>query len=143
MSRRMEVNRTDGGRYAVIDDGAVLGPFPTRAAAFAEVVARGGRVHLQWRRTVIAGETKPKDFTGEFEGSAAGRIYPLKAGLLTGSWQAFPHGHNPDTNTWSSGSMVVDTRDEAIELIERIYTKLIAGPDAKPPANSYAKAKGG
>lgn len=58
MSKRMDVRKTGAGwNYLVEDEGEFLGPFPSLAAAFREVINRGGRVHLEWSRTVIAGQS--------------------------------------------------------------------------------------
>ncbi|MBN9074274.1 MAG: hypothetical protein J0H34_22280 [Rhizobiales bacterium] len=137
----MEVKR-EGRGYLVVDEDETLGPFVSVAAAFREVLARGGRVHLEWGRTTIGGETRPKDFAARFEGQNAGRIYVMGAGTSAGLWGAFPSGHNRETSRMGGGSMIVDTRDEAIEFIERKFTELMAGVAQRPSANDYAKAKG-
>lgn len=139
----MDVRKTGAGwNYLVEDDGEFLGPFPSLAAAFREVINRGGRVHLEWSRTVIAGQSNPKDFSARFEDEEAGRIYIMTDGMSEGLWKAFPGGHNRETGRTGGGVMVVDTKDEAVEFIERKFTELMAGIEPKPAPNAYAKAKG-
>lgn len=138
----MEVNRAGGWSYLVIDNGEALGPFPSLAAAFREVIDRGGRVHLEWTRTVIAGKARPKDFTATFEGENAGRIYFEEGGMSERVWKAFPGGYNQDTGRTGGGVQPVDTRDEAVAFIERRFTELMAGVEPTRVPNAYAKAKG-
>jgi len=137
----MKVNRAAGPNYLVIDRGEAVGPFASLAKAFAEVLARGGRAHLAWERTVIAGETRPHDFSASFEDQNAGRIYLMSGGMSEGRWQAFPGGHNMETSRVGSGVQVVDTKDDAVAFIETMFTKLMAGRDALSPENAYARAK--
>jgi hypothetical protein len=143
MSKRMDVRSTGAGwNYLIEDEGEFLGPFPSVAAAFKEVLNRGGRVHLTWERTVIAGETRPKDFSARFEDEYAGRIIPETGGMSEGLWKASPGGHNRENGRIGGGTQLVDTKDEAVEFIERKFTELMAGVDPKPAGNAYAKAKG-
>lgn len=137
----MEV-RKEGRGYLVVDEGETFGPFLSVSAAFMEVLSRNGRVHLEWGRTDFDDEVRPKDFSAKFEGNGAGRIYVMGAGASTGLWGAFPSGHNRETSRMGGGSIIVDTRDEAIEFIERKFTELMAGVAPRPSANNYAKAKG-
>jgi hypothetical protein len=138
----MEVNRAGGPNYIVIDNGEALGPYPSLAAACKEVIDRGGRVHLHWDRTVIAGAARPKDFTATFDGENAGRIYIETGGMSRGLWKAFPGGHNLTTGRTGGGVQLVDTRDEAIAFIERRFTELMAGVEPTRVPNAYARSKG-
>lgn len=74
MSKRMDVRKAGGWNYLAEDDGEFLGPFPSASAAFKEVLNRGGRVHLNWARTIIGGQAIPRDFSATFEDEYAGRI---------------------------------------------------------------------
>jgi hypothetical protein len=137
----MDVKR-EGQGYVIIDDGAKLGPFSSMAVAFTEVLARGGRVHLTWSRRVVAGNTVPRHFEASFQDKDAGGIAIIEGGFAKTGWQAFPRGHNRETNRLGGGAQIVDTKDEAVAFIERRFTELMAG-DARPLPNAYAKAKGG
>src|SRR5690606_13822963 len=137
MSRRMKVTRS--GTHYVLDDGSA---YPSMAAAFRAVLDRGGRVHLDWDRTVIKGEARPRDFCATFDGQDAGRIYIIESGMSKGLWKAFPSGHNRETNRMGTGVQLVDTKDEAVAFIERRFTELMAGSDPHSIPNAYAKAKG-
>lgn len=137
----MEVGKAGTG-YLVDDEGTIFGPFTSIAAAFKAVLDRGGRVHLVWERTVIKGETRPKDFCARFEKEDAGRIYFESGGMAGEIWKAFPGGHNRKTGRMSGGTQICDTRDEAVEFIERRFTELMAGVEPTRAPNAYAKAKG-
>jgi hypothetical protein len=144
MSKRIDVRPSGAGwNYLVQDGDEFLGPFPSLASAFKAVLDRGGRVHLSWERTVIAGASRPKDFTAKFENEEAGRIYAEASGMSEGLWKAFPGGHNRENGRQGGGTQLVDTRDEAVAFIERRFTELMAGVDPKPIPNAYAKAKSG
>jgi hypothetical protein len=138
----MELRR-EGDGYVIVDGEARIGPIASRSVAFAEVMARDGRVHLAWRRTVIGGNVVPRSFQASFEDEDGGSIAKNEHGGFTlGSWQAFAGGLNKETNRYGTGTQIVDTKDEAVEFVERQFTRLMAG-DAKPLSNAYAKAKGG
>jgi len=119
---RFDVTKASDG-YAV----AGLGTFASIGEAFAAVLQRGGRVHLSWGRTVIAGETVPEDYAATFDGEEAGRIYHDETGFHEEVWRAFPGGHNRETSRIGGGSMMVETKDEAVAFIERKFTELMAG----------------
>jgi hypothetical protein len=105
-----------GWNYLVQDGEEFLGPFPSIASAFKAVLDRGGRVHLAWERTVIAGSSRQKDFTAKFENEEAGRVYAETSGMSEGLWKAFPGGRNPENGRQGGGTQLVDTRDEAVAL---------------------------
>ena len=93
----MEIKR-EGSGYVIVDGEAKTGPITPRSVAFAEVMARGGRVHMAWRRTVIAGHEVPRSFQASFENESGGSIAKNEHGGFTlGSWQAFSGGLNKET----------------------------------------------
>jgi len=137
----MEIKR-EGNGYVIVDGEARTGPIASRSVAFAEVKARGGRVHMTWSRTVIAGDVVPRSFQASFENEDGGSIAKNEHGGYTlGLWQAFAGGLNKETNRYGTGTQIVDTKDEAVEFVERQFTRLMAG-DANPLPNAYSKAKG-
>ncbi|TGS08607.1 hypothetical protein EN852_034340 [Mesorhizobium sp. M2E.F.Ca.ET.209.01.1.1] len=61
MKERFQVEATESG-YRVLDQaGKVLAIVERRPQAFEFVRDRGGRVQLQWPRTVIFNQTLPRD----------------------------------------------------------------------------------
>ncbi|OBQ68426.1 hypothetical protein EFV37_24960 [Mesorhizobium loti] len=105
--------------WQIVDGSAIVETFETKEDAFQCLVDRGARVHLSWKRTVIAGAEVPYDFCAEFQSKYAGRIRKELHGPGVGKWFWFSGS--------SSGS--VDTKDEAVFGVERAYTRKIAGAD--------------
>jgi hypothetical protein len=105
--------------WQVVDGSTIVDTFETDEKAFGFLVDRGARVHLQWGRTVIGGETVPLDFSASFQAKSAGRIMKAMHGPSAGTWW------------WYSGSLSgnVATKDEAVFGVERAYTRRIAKAD--------------
>jgi hypothetical protein len=57
--------------WQVVDGSVVLATFDTKEGAFQHLVEQGARVHLQWGRTVIGGQTAPFDFAAKFQSEYA------------------------------------------------------------------------
>ncbi|TGQ04103.1 MULTISPECIES: hypothetical protein [unclassified Mesorhizobium] len=68
MKERFKVEAIQSG-YRVLDQaGKVLAIVERRPQAFEFVRDRGGRVRLQWARTVIVNQTLPRDFSATHGG---------------------------------------------------------------------------
>ncbi|TJV70743.1 MAG: hypothetical protein E5X76_18275 [Mesorhizobium sp.] len=128
MKERFEVEATESG-YRVLDPkGTVVATVQRRPHAFEFVRDRGGRVHLQWARTVIAKETVRRDFSAMHSGFGAGRIMTVISGER-GRWAWFVNGRDPDTGRTGSFSGREDTKDQAVAELEAAYTEFIAYAD--------------
>ncbi|MDG4877688.1 hypothetical protein P9273_21530 [Mesorhizobium sp. WSM4935] len=126
MKERFKVESTENG-YRVLDPaGKVLAIMERRPQAFEFVRDRGGRVHLQWARTVIGKETVPRDFSATHGGFGAGRIMTMISGDQRGRWAWFVNGRDPDTGRTGSSSGREDTKDQAVAELEASYTEFIA-----------------
>jgi hypothetical protein len=137
MKERFKVEATESG-YRVLDPaGKVLAIMERRPQAFAFVRDRGGRVHLQWERTVIGNETVPHDFSATHGGFGAGRIMTMISGDQRGSWAWFVNGTDPDTGRGGSSSGREKTREQAVEQLESAYTEFIANADKYGPDNRH------
>ena len=143
MSHRMEVKR-EGQGYVVVDGAATLGPFASMSTAFAEVLARDGRVHLTWSRRVVAGNTVPRHFEASFHGEDAGGI-----GRLRSLWPEFydPSVAPEDLRAVAeseTGAAFMREPDELCELLG--WERRSAGPwldhwVAAPAARALATAR--
>jgi len=115
----------------VVDAEVPVGPFNSIGEAFAEVLARGGRVHLRWERTLIGGQTRSADFAARFEDDYAGRVYCMDdASHADVTWRGFAAGHNPVTNRLGTSMGMFGTKEQAVAWVEFRYTLLMASPDA-------------
>ncbi|TIT69106.1 MAG: hypothetical protein E5W90_02050 [Mesorhizobium sp.] len=105
--------------WQVVDGSTILTTSETKEAAFQHLVASGARVRLDWRRTLIAGQSKPCDFSATFQSDNAGRIMKQFHGPSAGRW------------SWFSGSSIgsVETKEEGVFEVERAYTRRVAGAD--------------
>jgi hypothetical protein len=105
--------------WQVVDGSVVVATFDNKEGAFQHLVEQGARVHLQWGRTVIGGQTAPCDFAAKFQSEYVGRIKKEMFGPSQGRW------------FWFRGSLTgtVDTRDEAVIAVERAYTRIVAKAD--------------
>lgn len=81
MKERFEVETTESG-YRVLDPaGMVVATVGRTPQAFELVRGRGGRVHLQWARTMIGNQTVPHDFSARHGGFGAGRVMTVISGI--------------------------------------------------------------
>ncbi|MBZ9926770.1 hypothetical protein [Mesorhizobium sp. BR1-1-4] len=119
MSERLTVRLAYQRGWQVVDGSTIVDTFETKEDAFRCLVDRGGRLRLAWRRTIISGQSKPCDFSAEFQTDNAGRIMKEFHGPSAGRWFWFSGS--------SSGS--VETKDEAVFGVERAYTRKVAGAD--------------
>ncbi|TGR34622.1 hypothetical protein EN845_01175 [Mesorhizobium sp. M8A.F.Ca.ET.202.01.1.1] len=119
MTDRFTVRLAYQRGWQVVDGSAIAHTFETKEDAFQSLVDRGARVHLSWRRTVIAGASVPYDFSAEFQSKYAGRIKKEMHGPSAGKW------------FWFQGSSrgEVATKDDAIFQVERAYTCLVVKAD--------------
>ena len=77
-------------------------------------------VNITWRRTVIAGETKPEDFIAEDEsGRTIGRVYRHHSRRWFYAFQA----HGPDINwpTTYPTSGVEETKQAAADAVRAMF----------------------
>jgi len=75
---------------------------------------------ISWRRTVIAGETKPEDFIAEDEnGRTIGRIY-----RHSGGWFYAIQAHGPDI-VWPNGptSGTADEKQHAADAVRDMFER--------------------
>lgn len=132
MTERLVVEPYDG-RYRVLDmQGKLLATTARRPEAFDFVRGRGARVRLKWERTVIGGQTVPRDFSATHGGHIAGRMYIIVGGFDRDCWAWFVNGEDPDSGR-RGGSTGSGTKDEAIEQLELAYTRFIADSDKYRP----------
>jgi hypothetical protein len=105
--------------WQVVDGSTILETFDTKEGAFQYLVDRGARVHLQWRRTIIGGGSKPYDFSAEFQSKYVGRIMMDFHPPSKGIWN------------WYQGSSrgSVQTKDDAVFAVERAYTRIVVKAD--------------
>ncbi|MDG4895527.1 hypothetical protein P9272_18315 [Mesorhizobium sp. WSM4976] len=129
MKERFEVEATENG-YRVLDPaGKVVATVERRPQAFEFVRDRGGRVHLQWARTVIGKQSYPRDFSAMHTGFGAGRIMTVISGDQRGRWAWFVNGRDPDTGRTGGFSGREDTKEQAVAQLEVSYTEFIANAD--------------
>ncbi|MBZ9696594.1 MULTISPECIES: hypothetical protein [unclassified Mesorhizobium] len=111
MSERLRVRLAYHRGWQVVDGSTIVDTFATKEDAFCCLVDRGGRVLLAWRRTILGGQSKPCDFSAEFQTDNAGRIMKEFQGPSAGRWFWFSGS--------SSGS--VETKNEAVFCVERLH----------------------
>ncbi|ODA95013.1 hypothetical protein BFX40_20515 [Mesorhizobium sp. SEMIA 3007] len=118
-SQRLTVRSAYQRGWQVVDGSAIVETFETKEDAFQCLVDRGARVHLNWRRTFIAGASVPYDFSAEFQSKYAGRIKKELHGPAAGKW------------FWFQGSLRGEgtTKDDAVFQVERSYTRLVVKAD--------------
>ncbi len=109
---------------------------------------------IEWKRTVIGGQTAPGDFTAEAEGLTIGRMNKIDGGPQKDKWEwSFLLGHSDFRRGDFSG--VETDKQEAADKIKSAFARYLEYPADKggalglPPhrwqsgSNAYAKAKGG
>ena len=133
MKERYEVDCA-GDAYRVLDpSGAVVATVQRRPEAFAFVRDRGGRVHLQWARTMLNNRIIPKDFSASHGPFRAGRLMPVISGDEHGRWAWFVNGTDPDTGRGGGASGRAVSKDQAVADLEAAYTEFIANADRYVP----------
>jgi len=133
MKERYEVDCADGA-YRVLDpSGAVVATFRRRPDAFAFVRDWGGRVHLEWARTVLNNRIVSGHFSASHGPFKAGRLMPVISGDERGRWAWFVNGTDPDTGRGGGASGRADTKDEAVADLEAAYAEFIANADRYAP----------
>lgn len=113
--------------FQIVDEATVLGVFPTKLDAVRELVRLGARLHLEWQRTVIDGSALQYDFCAVDGDEKVGRIYRIKHPPSEGQWRWAMNASGPDIHHYrQTCSGVVATRDEAVRLVEHVYTLCLA-----------------
>ena len=69
---RLKVRDAAEDGFEVLEDGEAIWSSPTIVEAVQFVRDRGARLWLDWGRTVIGGDIKPRDFEASFLGSSVG-----------------------------------------------------------------------
>lgn len=79
---------------------------------------------LTWSRTVIAGKTAPYDFDASDGAKRVGRIYKHDTSGGPVSWFWAMQASGPGINrTGVTINGLVDTKDEAVRLVEEVYER--------------------
>ncbi|TIW61024.1 MAG: hypothetical protein E5V49_13105 [Mesorhizobium sp.] len=103
--------------WQVVENNRAIENFDSKAEAFSYLQDRGARVWLAWSRTVIAGQSLPFDFEGQFQHDSVGRI--------------MKHIQGPSADTWfwtcydGGARGTVQTKHQAVAGVETAYTRRI------------------
>ncbi|KRB29819.1 hypothetical protein ASD99_24530 [Mesorhizobium sp. Root695] len=137
----MKVRDTAADGYEVLEDGEVIGSFPTIVDAARFVRGRGARLWLDWARTVIGGQTvSPQDFEPSFLGSGVGRVLGEQHGPSKDKWFWSISTNDKRWRVHGGQRGREDTKDAAVAPLEREFTTYVAAMPPKP--SPYAQAKG-
>lgn len=129
---RLKVRDTGSG-YEVSDGADVLVRCASIAEAAQFVRDQGGRLWLDWGRTVIGGRTAPYDFAASFLGSdSVGRILGERYGPSAGTWAWSIATHDNRWRKHGGQRGREDTKEAAVAELEREFTNYLAGPVKKP-----------
>lgn len=90
-----------------------------------------GRLALDWERTVIGGETAPRDFLARYEGASVGRIYFVHGSSTTpGHWSWTVNATIGNRGASRTGK--ASTKEEAAIAVEVGFTAFLEAMKKEP-----------
>lgn len=137
---RLKIRDAAADGYEAVEDDEAIWSFETIVEAVQFVRDRGARLWLDWRRTVIGGETGAYDYEPVFLGSGVGRILGEQHGPSKGYWFWAISTNDKRWRVHGGQRGREPTKDEAVAALEREFTRYLAETPPKPSA--YAQAKG-
>lgn len=129
---RLKVRDAEEDGYEVLDDGEPIWSFETIVEAVRFVRDRDARLWLDWGRTVLGGQTAPRDFEASFLGSSVGRLLGQQNGPSAGKWFWSISTNDKRWRIHGGQRGRSSSKDEAVAELERAFTDYLA--DTPPPA---------